>query len=242
MPRRGSLLPLAVFATAIHAHDTDTHPAFTAPETSIADFERLLHNDDDAQRRKLFLQTAVGTGTSKIPGEYDVTLRFRPWREDELGTEDWFNDASLPPQTGRLRVLAAQSSKIHRRRLGVEEGAIPRSLLSDDFAAHPSKLRVEFELGSKTFDVALRKNRVLVGEGALHTVDYGNGEVVREPMLEGNSNCFYQGDALEIKAGAEEEGVGLMGLGVGAECCGRLFEKLTLKSRKCRFDAYMRLI
>lgn len=84
----------------------------------------------------------------------------------------------------------------------------PRSLATSDFASHPDKLRVAFQLGGKNFDLAFRKNKVLVGQNATHSIDIGNGVVEKEPMLS-DGNCFYQGDAVEIKDNGAEEGVGV---------------------------------
>lgn len=101
-----------------HHADAHGHPNHHSAAAVIADFERLfLHGGNEDKRMLRGRSSSPALESQTTPGSYFVNLQFKSWSDDELGTEDWFNDPTLPPQSGRLRKLAEQSSKVHKRRL-----------------------------------------------------------------------------------------------------------------------------
>ncbi|CAD7965048.1 unnamed protein product [Amoebophrya sp. A120] len=72
-----------------------------------------------------------------------------------------------------------------------------RQLLNrSHISTHPEDLNIEMTIGTKKFDVHLKKNRQLVTANAEHVLDYGNGQVERQPMVK--ELCYYQGTGVEM--------------------------------------------
>ncbi|CAD7960605.1 unnamed protein product [Amoebophrya sp. A25] len=87
----------------------------------------------------------------------------------------------------------------HERRLDAEQKNVPAQqhppLRKHHLREDSDLLNVEMSVGSRTFDVVLRKNRNLLPATAKHVMHYANGRTVEEPLA--TRNCYYQGDAVE---------------------------------------------
>eukprot|EP00392_Amoebophrya_sp_AT5.2_P014425 g14574.t1 len=87
-----------------------------------------------------------------------------------------------------------------------DENQLPRKsprrfLRASDIDSHPDLINVEMALGNRILlDVVLRKNRILLPQGAEHVIHHANGEIERQPLGAdgGKGNCYYQGDGVQI--------------------------------------------